>query len=66
MYQIGEKAIYYDGTYITFKKIVCTSKGLLYYFNELPYALTQDEFQLTSLPIMSGKKKILARQDMVM
>jgi hypothetical protein len=65
MYQIGEKAIYYDGTHLTFKRVICTTKGLVYYFNELPYGLTDEEFKLTSLPIVGTRRKILARQSMV-
>jgi hypothetical protein len=52
MPKLNDNAIYYDGTILTFRKISTSSKGCLYYFNELPYPLKEDEFELTSLLIV--------------
>jgi hypothetical protein len=65
MYQIGDKAIYYDGTQLTFKKVICSNKGVFYFFEELPYSLSEDEFSDVALPLVKSKKKILARQGMI-
>ncbi len=55
MHKVNDKAIYYDGTLLTFRKITVTSKGCTYYFHEIPYGLKQDEFEFTALPMPSGK-----------
>jgi hypothetical protein len=64
MYKIGDKAIYYDGTDLTFKKVICTKKGCFYFFYELPYALNEEQFQMIALPLNS-KKDTLQRQDYI-
>jgi hypothetical protein len=56
MYKIGDKAIYYDGTPLTFKKIICSEKGIIYYFDELPYCLNESEFSITALPFSIKRK----------
>lgn len=50
MPKVFDKAIIYDGTILTFKKVTITSKGFTYFFHEIPYGLKENEFQPTSIP----------------
>jgi hypothetical protein len=61
MYE-GDKAIFYDGSGLTLKRVVCTSRGCKYFFEELDYPINGDELEMLALPLLPRKKKILSKQ----
>jgi hypothetical protein len=62
MHLVGDKVLYYDGSIITFKKLICTSKGCIYYFHELNFGIKQEDLEMLILSYKKVNKKRLPRQ----